>query len=230
MGKSSHSKTKTSTAPWKVQTPYLKDAFSGAQDAYNAGKTPNANLTAGWSALANNATDPNSGLNTAKGYWGNVLSNGGYDDNVFKNIESSVLPAVNSQFMGSGRTGGGLQGIDLTKELTQSFSPFAIGQANLAAQNLPMLDAQGAQSLLSAGQGEYAYPWQNLNNYYGVVGGNNWGGTTTTKTPQPSTLAQIGGYIVGNMGQAASMLSGVPMGGGGGGSAFYNPTNIGGVY
>ena len=200
---------KTKTTPWKAQTPYLKDAFAGAQDAYQAGMTPNANLTAGWSALANNATDPNSGINQSKDYWNKILSSGGYDENVYNNIASHVLPTVNSQFMGSGRTGGGLQGIDLTKEMMQAYSPFAVGQANSAAQNLPMLDQQGANNLLQAGQGQSQYPWQNLNNYYGVVGANNWGGTQKTSTPGVPLWQAGVGYVLDNMGNAAKVMGGM---------------------
>jgi hypothetical protein len=208
MGKSGSNKTKTTTTstPWAPQGAALQDIFKSAKTAYQGGMNPNEDMTAGWDMMRSNINDPNSGYGQAKGYWGNVLANGGYDENVFKNIASKVIPTVTSQFMGSGRTGSGLEGINLTDQLTQSFSPFAIGQANMAAQNLPMMEANAAQSLTDIGNEQFAYPWQNLGNYYNIIGGGNWGGTTkgVTKTPAPSMLQQIGGAGVGLLGSAFS--------------------------
>jgi len=238
MGKSGSQKVKTTATPWAPQGTALQDVFKNAKDVYNAGKNPNADLTSGWNMARANVTDPNSGYGQAKNYWSNVLANGGYDDNVFKNIASHVIPGVTSQFMGSGRTGSGLEGINLTDQLTQSFSPFAIGQANMAANNLPMLDMNAAQSLTDIGNQQAQFPWQNMGNYYNIIGGNNWGGNTTSKTSGggPGIGQQIGGAALGILGGA---LKGGIMGGpvgafmggiGGGASSFFNPTNIGGVY
>lgn len=212
---SSTKKQKTKTAPWKAQQPFIKDTFTQGQNLYNSSATPNADLTGAWNMTRNNLSDPNSGYNKSMGYYKNVMDTGGYDKGVFDNMASPIIANVTSQFMGSGRTGGGLEGIDLTKQLTNAYAPYAAQQMNMAAANLPQLEGQGTNALYNIGQQQYQYPWQNLQNYQNVVAGNNWGSQTTSKVPVPSTLAQIGGYIVGNMGQAAQMMSGAPGGGGG---------------
>lgn len=49
--------------------------------------------------------------------------------------------------------------------------------------------------------------WQALQNYYGIVGSQNWGGTgTQTSTQTPSQMSQIGG-MMGMAGQGIGMLS-----------------------
>lgn len=208
MFKSGSQKVKTSSTstPWATQTPFIKDAFGQAQTAYNAGKTPNADMQASWNMTRNNVNDPTSGSNQAKGYWSNVLQNGGYDENVWQNISSPIIADITSRFMTSGRTGGGLEGVNLAKELTTAYSPFAINQANLAASQLPMLEAGQAAELGAIGDQQFAYPWQNLNNYYNIIGGQNWGGTTNgvTKTPTPSPFSQALGAGVGLAGSALS--------------------------
>lgn len=232
MFKPGQQKTKTSStaSPWSTQTPYLKDAFAQAQNTFRANQTPNANLQAGWNLARDNALGPNSGFSKARDYYKGVIDNGGYDENVWQNISSPVIAGVTSQFMNSGRTGGGLEGINLTNELTRAYAPFAINQVNNAASNLPMLEANAANGLVNAGQQEFQFPWMNLGNYWDIVGGNNWGGTTSgvNSMATPSPFAQIGGYILGNAGKAASMFGGG--GGGAGPSPIWNPTNAGGVY
>jgi hypothetical protein len=206
MFKPGESKVKTSStsAPWATQTPFIKDAFGQAQNLYKAGQTPNSDMTASWNMTRNNVNDPNSGSNQAKNYWSGVLKNGGYDENVWQNISSPIIADITSRFMGSGRTGGGLEGINLADTLTKAYSPFAINQANMAASQLPMLEAGQAASLAGIGDEQFAYPWQNLGNYYNIVGGNNWGGTSsgvnTTATPSP--FSQIAGAGIGLAGSA----------------------------
>lgn len=229
MGKDS-GKQKTKSKPWAAQTPYLKDAFGQAQTTFNNSATPNADMNAAWNQTRNNSSDQTSGYNQSRGYYGNILANGGYDDGVFKNMAAHIIPSVTSQFMGSGRTGGGLEGVNLTDQLTQAYAPFATSQANMAASALPQLEGNQANALYNIGQQQYQYPWQNLNNYYGVVGGNNWGGQTTTSGGQPSMLQQGIGAGVGILGSAlqGGMMGGplgaVLGGAGGAASSIYNPT------
>lgn len=209
MGKSSNQKTKTTAKPWAPQAEALKGVFGTAKDVYGAGSSPNADMQAAWAMTRDNINNPNSGYGKAKSYWDNVLATGGYDDNVFKNISSKIIPTVTSQFMGAGRSGSGLEGINLTDQLTQSFSPFAIGQANMAANALPSMEANATNALGTIGQQQFDYPWQNLGNYYGIIGGNNWGGTTINKTPGPSTGMTLAGGLLGGLGTAAKIYGGM---------------------
>lgn len=204
MGQGSNNKQKTKTKPWAPQADALKTAFGNAQTTYTNSATPNADMTAAWNQTRNTSNDPNSGYNQSRGYYNDILKNGGYNDAVFNNMASPIIANVTSQFMGSGRTGGGLEGIDLTKQLTDAYAPYAAQQTNMAAQNLPQMEGQQTNALYNIGQQQYQYPWQNLNNYYGIVGGNNWGGTTTNKTSAPSTLSQIAGAGVGLLGSGIS--------------------------
>lgn len=218
-------KTSSTSAPWATQQPYLTDAFKQAQTTFNANQTPNQNLSMGWNLARDNALNPNSGFNKARDYYKGVIDSGGYDPNVWANISSPIIAGVTSQFMGSGRTGGGLEGINLTNELTKAYAPFAINQVNNAAGSLPMLDANAVNGLVNAGQQEFQFPWQNLGNYFDIVGGNSWGGTTsgvnTASTPSP--FSQIAGA---GIGLAGSALSGGLFGGGGGGAGYYQSPRI----
>jgi len=204
MGQGSNNKQKTKTKPLAWQADALKDTFGQAKTTYQNSATPNADMNSAWNMTRNASTDQNSGYNQSRNYYNDVLKNGGYNDAVFNNMASPIIANVTSQFMGSGRTGGGLEGIDLTKELTNAYAPWAAQQTNMAAQNLPQLEGQQANAMYNIGNQQYQYPWQNLNNYYGIVGGNNWGGTTTSKTPAQSTLAQIGGAGLGLLGSGIS--------------------------
>lgn len=201
---SSNQKTKTKTAPWKVQQPYIKDIFSQSQSLFNANKDPNADMKAAWDRTRANLNDPSSGYGLAKDYYTGILNSGGYDKNVFDNISSPILASINSQFMGSGRSGGGLQGIDLADTITKAYSPFAVQQANMAASNLPQLENAGNNALYSIGQQEYAYPWQNLQNYAGLAAGQNWGSQGTTTTPGTPVWQTLLGAGVGLAGSALS--------------------------
>jgi hypothetical protein len=62
-------------------------------------------------------------------------------------------------------------------------------------------------------------PYNKLGQYQNNIGGN-YGGTTVgkTSTPTPSMFQQVGGYVLGNAGQAMKVFGG---GGGMGGQGFY---------
>lgn len=223
----------TQSAPWAAQQPFITDAFKGAQTNYqNSG--PNADMMAAWNMARDNATNPNSGFGMSRKYYTDIMNSGGYDPNVFANISSPIMASINSQFMGSGRTGGGLQGIDLADTITKAYSPFAVNQMNMAAGALPQMDAQNTNALYNIGRQQYDLPNEALRNYYGIIGANNWGGTsntrgTTTNTTSGNTLGQIAGAATGLLGSAImggfnplSMLSGS--------SSIYNPTMVGTPY
>lgn len=165
---------------------------------------------------------------------GNYLNSNPYQDQVFQNIQSHVQPAVNSTFENAGRYGSGLHADTLGRAMTEAYAPYASQQyqqgldrmdqmAQFAPQfaandyrDIGALDAIGgqkqdmAQSELGDAVNRYSYyqdlPYNKLNQYMGLVGGN-WGGTTTSQTPyyQPSPFSQIFGGLLGAAGTAGSL-------------------------
>ena len=249
MGGSQQKATSTSTSePWEEQIPYLEKGFESAENLWNApgpeffpgstvaGFSPEqqqAQTLASQRALGGNAT-----MDAAEGYGqdvlaGNYLNSNPYQDQVFQNIQSKVMPSVNSQFMSSGRYGSNLHGDTMTRALTEAYAPYASQQygqgldrmdsmaqfAPQFAQNdyndIAALDAVGGAKQ-QLGQREtddavnrHAYyqdlPYNKLGQYMGLIGGN-WGGTTTSSQPyyQPSPFSQIAGLGIGALGAAGS--------------------------
>ena len=63
------------------------------------------------------------------------------------------------------------------------------------ANGVQGLDQSGINNALQQYQGQQNFPWSNLQKYYGIIGGQNWGGQTTgtaTETKDPGTMAKIG--------------------------------------
>jgi len=232
--------TKTNSEPWSAQQPYIKETMSEAQKLYNApgpSYYPNSTV-AGFSPEQQQArqmgiqraTQGNAGMGMAQGYNNDVLQ-GKYledpnDGMMFQNIQQKVLPTVNSQFMGSGRTGSNLHGDTLTRGLVESYAPYAtqmrqygLGQMDAAANRSQMfaqndyndINALGAigqqgqdlaQNEIQDAVNRFNFyqdlPANKLAQYSGFIGGN-YGGTTTSQTPyqQPSIWSQIGGAALG---------------------------------
>lgn len=230
----------TNTTPWTEQQPYIKDVMGQAKSLYNqAGPTyfPGSTV-AGFSPEqqqaqqmgAQRATQGNAGMGLAQNYNNDVLS-GKYledpnDGMMFQNIMQKVLPTVNSQFMGSGRTGSNLQGDTLTRGLVESYAPYAtqmrqygLGQMDAAANRAPTyaandyadINALGAigqqkqdmaQNELQDAVNRHNYyadlPANKLQQYAGLVGGS-YGGNTTSSTPYqaPSIWSTLGGAALG---------------------------------
>ena len=157
---------------------------------------------------------------------GGEFSQDPYNSQVFNNIQSKVLPSVNSQFSAAGRYGSGAHADTATRALTESFAPYASqmyqqgvdrqqsasGMAPTFAQNdyadLAALQDIGQQKQLM-GQSElddararfdYAQdlPYLKLSQFQSAVGGN-WGGQTTSATPyyKPSFASQLTGGALG---------------------------------
>lgn len=77
----------------------------------------------------------------ARGYINDVLSgkylnSDPYSDTVFQNIQSKVMPSVNSQAMGSGRYGSNLHTDTATRALTESYSPYASQQYQMGLDRM----------------------------------------------------------------------------------------------
>ena len=245
-GSSGNSKTTTSqeSAPWKFQQPYLKYGMDEAARLYQTQgpKYYEGSTVAGFSPEQQQAF----GLGTQRALTGNAsmkqaeglnqdfmsgkyLNSDPYSDQVFQNIQQKVSPAVNSQFMGSGRYGSDLHADTQTRALTEAYAPYAsqqyqqgldrmqgaMGMAPTFAANdytdLGALEAIGqqrqglGQSELNDAVARWDYynqlPYNKLGQFLNNIGGN-YGGTVVgnTKTPNPSMWSQIGGAGLGLLG------------------------------
>lgn len=232
MGGSSGGSDKTTTRsvsePWSEQTPYLKYGLGEATRLYNQNPPPQyypGSTVAPFSAEQNQAfglgaqraLGGNQSMKMAEGFGrdvmgGKYLNSDPYSDAVFQNIQSKVMPAVNSNFMDSGRYGSGLHADTMTRALTESYAPYAsqnyqtgldrMGQAASMAPMFAANDYTDLAALESIGQQKQQLGQQELNDAtarwdyynqlpYNMLGqylnniGGNYGGTVvgTTKTP-----------------------------------------------
>lgn len=206
--------------PWKEQVPYLKYGLNEASRLYQQqgpmyypGSTVapfSAEQNQAFNLGGQRALQGNQTMDQAESFTQDVMGgkylNNPYQDEVFNNIKSQVMPAVNSQFMGSGRYGGNNLHTDtMTRALTESYAPYAsqnwqqgldrMGQAaNMAPMfaandwtDLGALEAIGqqkqqlGQSELNDATTRWDYyqnlPYSKLNQYIANTGGN-YGGTT----------------------------------------------------
>lgn len=226
-GGSQKTSTNTDTGPWKNQVPYLKYGFDEAARLYqqNGPQYYKGSTVAGFSPEqlqafglgTQRALNGSQDINNARGYTNDVLAgkylnSDPYKDQVFSNVKEQVLPAVNAQFMGSGRYGSDLHAGTVTQELTNSYAPYASAQyqagldrMNWAAgmaptwaandyMDLSALEAIGqqrqglAQNELNDAVSRWDYynqlPYNKLGQFLNNIGGN-YGGTVvgTTKSP-----------------------------------------------
>lgn len=233
--------SKSTSAPWTEQQPYIKDVMSQAKTLYNspgpsyypgstvAGFSPEQQQAQSLGTAR--ATQGNAGMGYGQSYnndvlQGKYLNSNPYQDAVFGNIQSKILPSVNSQFSGAGRYGSNSQQNTMIDQLTNAYAPYAsqnyqfgLGQMDAAANRAPTyaandwidINALGAigQQKQDQAQNEtqdavnrYNYyqdlPANKLAQYAGFTGGN-YGGTTTSSTPyqQPSIWSQLGGAALG---------------------------------
>ena len=115
-------------------------ALSGSGAMQNAEGFSNNVLGGGFSGDAGARNFANASMSGAyggdagaRGYTNDVLSgkylnSDPYSDQVYQNIQSKVMPSVNSQFMGSGRYGSNLQTDTATRALTEAYAPYASQQ------------------------------------------------------------------------------------------------------
>lgn len=236
-GQTKQAVSTNNTEPPAFQKPFIQDVMSQAKTLYNApgpGYFPGSTVApfsqeqnTAFGKGANRATQGNPGMGMAQGYNNDVLSgkylnSNPYQDDVFANIQQKVMPSVNSQFTGAGRSGSGLHADTLGRSLTEAYAPYAsqnyqygMGQMDAAANRAPQFAANDwadIQHLLDIGgqkQGQaqnevgdavnrYNFyqdlPANKLGQYSGFIGGN-YGGTTTSSQPyeKPSIWSQIAG-------------------------------------
>lgn len=221
----------TNSNPWSGQQSYLKDIFGQAQANYNSsspsyypgGTVANQSpLTQAFqSGTLARATNGSPTVGAANTYAQQALSAGGSPnlDPVFQNVASQVLPSVSSQFSLAGRYGSPDQAGTTATALTNAYAPYAIQNAQFAANLAPTLANQDyndlsalqqagqsqdqyAQSLLNSNIDRYNFNQNLANNklaqYAGIVQGGNWGTSGTSTTTQPS--GGIGGLLGGLLG------------------------------
>jgi hypothetical protein len=205
--------------PWKEQIPYLKYGMNEAARLYQTagpqfypGSTVapfSAEQNQAFGMGTNRALQGNQSMKQAEGFGqdvmsGKYLNSDPYQDQVFQNIQSKVMPAVNSNFMGSGRYGSGLHGDTMTRALTESYAPYAsqqyqqgLDRMGQAASMAPMFAAndytdlaalesigqqkqQLGQSELNDAVSRWDYynqlPYNKLGQFMNNIGGN-YGGT-----------------------------------------------------
>lgn len=246
--------TKTTSAPWGPQQDYLKAGMQRAESLYNSnneqyfpGTTVSdfspyqqqAQQLGAQRALNGNPIMDASSNYAQKSINGDYLNSGDQNGQVFANIQSKIMPAVNSQFMMSGRlpTGNGdsqLYADTATRALTEAYAPIAMdnyqrerqNQQSMAQfaptyaandyQDLGMLNSIGqeqqgqAQSELSDAVNRWNYdqnlPYQKLQQYAGLIGGNyGYQGTQTSPYNQPGLLQTLLGGGLAAAGTAGSL-------------------------
>ena len=241
-------KQTTKSSPWGPQEPYLKYGMDEATRLYQQkgpeyypGSTVSPFSPAQLKAQELGKTRALSGssdINAARGYTNDVLqgkylNSDPYSDQVFQNVQSKVMPSVNSQFMGSGRYGSNLQTDTATRALTEAYSPYASQQYQQgldrmdwaagmaptwaesdwrdinALSNIGGQEQELAQKEIDDAAARWQYyqqlPYDKLGQYMNNIGGN-YGGTVVgkTKTPQPSMFSQVAGGGLGLLGSALS--------------------------
>ena len=243
-------KTDTSTQisePWSEQIPYLKFGMSEADRLYRSGGPEyfSGSTVAGFSPEqqqafgmgAQRAIGGNQSMKMAESFNQDVMrgkfSDDPYQGQVFQNVQQRVMPAINSQFMGSGRYGSGLHADSAARGMTEAFAPYAssmyqqgIDRMSQAASMAPTFAANdytdiGAletigQQRQQLGQRELddsverfdfyqRRPYDQLGQFLNNIGGN-YGGTVVGRQPsnRPSMFQQIAGGGVGLLGSAIS--------------------------
>jgi hypothetical protein len=235
--------------PWGPQAPYLKYGMDEAKRLYQEagpeyypGSTvapfsstqQRAQQLGTYRALTGNTSMNQAESVNSDFMSGKYLNSDPYSDQVYQNIQSKVLPSVNSQFMGSGRYGSNLQTDTATRALTEAYSPYAsqqyqqgLDRMEQAAAMAPTFAANdwtdiNALSNIGGQQRELGQqelndavarwdwyqqlPYNKLGQFQNNIGGN-YGGTTvgTTKTPQPSMFSQVAGAGMGLIGAAGGL-------------------------
>lgn len=248
MGDTTKTKTATQTQvtdPWEEQIPYLKEGFAAAEDLW---KQPGpsyfpASTVAGFSPdqitaqnlIRQRALAGNPLLGQAQSYVSNILQGGAeanpWDDAVFNNIRSKVMPALNSSAMMSGRFGSMAADDTMARAMTEAYAPYAsqnwqfgknlMMDASKWAPDLAFKDYQdyGALDVIGGAQQSLAQkelqdamsrwdynqqlPYNKLSDFLGLIGGN-FGGTSTTSSPYevPNTWGTILGTGTSLLGSA----------------------------
>jgi hypothetical protein len=199
----------TTTTPWAPQGEALQFGFDQARNQYNQGGPTDPNsIYAPMSGMTQQGI-ANAGQGGQQSF--DMLSDtvgGGYlgDSNpylqdVVARSSRDVMSGLNSTFGVGGRTGGGLHqqalGTALGDVATNVYAPAYEQERNRMMQASSMLP-QAAQAQIGAGQltqqdamrqqqaqlAQDNQPYTNLDRYMQMVGGGNYGGTSTGSAPE----------------------------------------------
>jgi hypothetical protein len=243
--------TQVDTQPWEEQAPHLEFGMDEAKKLYKApgpkyfpGSTVTPFSSEQLEAQGRTLDRARSGsplIGTAKDYAMDVVGGKFLDagnphlDNVYKNIESKVMPSLKSTFMNSGRYGPNAAFADTgARALGESFAPFAFQnyenertRMGEAADDLVpladhdyfdtgMIDTVGKEKQLLADAelrdaiARHTFhedlPQNKLSQYMAGVRGA-FGQSQTSAEPfyQPSIWAQLAGLGLGGAGAAAQL-------------------------
>ena len=189
--------------PWEAQQPYLKAGFQGAQEGVlnqpGATVVPFSPETQyGLSQQGNRALQGSPLLGAANQQamatmGGDYMSGGPGFDAFADSAWSAVRPQVDSAFEAGGRYGSNLHAESLGRGFGRAMAPLYDAErgrqmaATFGAPGLAMADYQDPAMLQQVGAAregkgqQYADETTNrLQNYMGLVGGMNYGGTRTT--------------------------------------------------
>lgn len=227
-GKNKGSTQTTSTSPWSAQAPYLKEAFSGAQNLYQ-NQTP----FAPFSDVSNTAIGqaqslyPMAGQLLGQTLGGEFLGEANpYLQDVVGRASRDVMSGMNATFGGAGRTGGGLHqqalGTALGDVATSVYAPAyeqerqRMSQAMFGAPSLIQGQLGTGQVIESKDLEEQLAPYTNLQRYMDIIGGG-YGGTQSTPIEGRGALAGAAGGAMagGSIGGPWGALAGGLLGGAG---------------
>lgn len=200
--------TQTVNAPWGPAQGYLMDIFNRAQGQSFAGQSPNTQQA---QQLTANRALAGSPLNTAA--QGQALStiNGDYTD-LSKNPSAqsamdSARSKINAQFTGD-NYGNSAHQEWLSKGLLSAAAPYYDSERNRQLQAAGMAPSLANQDytdlglLGQVGASQDAFPWQQLQNYQGLVSGAAAGTGTQT---QPYFTNPIGDLA--SLGLSSAMIA-----------------------
>jgi hypothetical protein len=185
-GQNNQSTQKVSADPWKPLQPYLKGAFSDAQNIYKQGAPgffPGQTVAgmSGYSqdafdAMANRARNGNPLMGQAQGEVGKILSGDYLDPNnnpgfqgalsaairpITQAFSNEVMPGIDSMFSGAGRTASGMHGqaySNASENLGRSIGDVS---SNMAFNNYGM-ERGNMMNAIPMAQGLAAEDWKNI--------------------------------------------------------------------
>lgn len=213
----------TQRNPWETQSPYLQQGFQQAGAWLQNAQNPNANMQQGWANQLSQAGQMGNVAQSAAQGNQFLSSTAQLDPSTNPYLQANLdilqgelgksLNQVNQGAAGAGMFGGSRQGVAQGEAVT--------GAQNAAANMLSQNYQQGAQNMINAqalsgqvGQGllmpgqaqtsvgmqqQYA-PMDALNQYWNIVGGNQWGGTEATQGTSKSTSTSRGSSKSGGFG------------------------------
>lgn len=134
-------------------------------------------------------------------------------DPMIRNFNEQIAPGIDATFSGAGRYGSGLYAQNRNSAEATLAKGLGDVSAQMGYQNyadernrmlqasalLPQIAGQPAQDLVTAGNAEQAnaqagqqFSWDQLMRYMSVIGGQQWGGSSTTTSQQPTYSSPLG--------------------------------------